>query len=77
MTALPTAMGVGTMYSRKAKIQEGEFTQTIYNLIREQKYEEARTILLTQLEYFPTSRAALSLLAYCSFALQDFANAVK
>jgi len=66
-----------SMYGRKTKLQEGEFTQVVYNLIADQRYDEARQILNVQLEYFPQSRAALSLLAYCSYMMQDWQNAVK
>ena len=45
---------------------------TIYTMIKEQRYDEAVQILHYQLQVFPRSRAALSLIAYCQYYLQDF-----
>lgn len=78
LTSMPTAFGgAGTMGGRPSsvKVKEGDFTSTIYSLISEQKYEEAKTILLNQLDYFPDNRAALSLYAHCQYMLRDFAGA--
>ena len=54
------------------QIQDGQFTATVYTLIREGRLEEVITILNKQLQTSPRSRAALSLLAYCYYNLQDF-----
>jgi len=59
------------------QIAEGQYTSTIYTLIRDQKYDEASRILQMELQNFPRSRAALSLLAYCYYYLQDFTNAAQ
>ena len=76
MTAMPTAFGAGTMGGRPpVKVKEGEFTTTVYTLINEQKYEEVKFILQNQLDYFPESRAALSLYGYVQYMLQDFQGA--
>lgn len=56
---------------------EGTLTSTVYGLIREEKYGEATKILLTQLESFPRSRAALSLLGYCLYMQADFRSAAQ
>ncbi|KAL7061792.1 hypothetical protein AAHC03_0241 [Spirometra sp. Aus1] len=56
-------------------LREGEFTSTIYGFIKEQKYTEAVAVLTQQLYAHPSSRAALSLLGYCYYQLQDFVNA--
>lgn len=58
-----------------SQLREGEFTGTIYGFIKEQKYTEAVQVLTQQLYAHPTSRAALSLLGYCYFQMQDFVNA--
>ncbi|CAH8299906.1 unnamed protein product [Schistosoma turkestanicum] len=57
------------------KMKEGEFTAAIYGAIKDQKYKETVNILNQQLLVHPTSRAALSLLGYCYYQLQDFVSA--
>ncbi|VDP18983.1 unnamed protein product [Schistosoma margrebowiei] len=57
------------------KIKEGEFTAAIYGAIKDQKYKEAVNMLNQQLLVHPSSRAALSLLGYCFYQLQDFVGA--
>jgi len=59
----------------RAQIREGEFTKTVYQHIQEQQYDQAVKILSNELNNFPTSRCALSLLGYCYYHMQDFANA--
>lgn len=56
-------------------IREGEFTATIYGFIKEQKYREAVSVLNQQLELHPGNRAAMSLLGYCFYQMQDFVSA--
>ena len=56
-------------------IAEGEYTATIYGWIKEQEYDKAIAVLQMQVQNFPRSRAALSLLAYCQYYSQDFASA--
>jgi tetratricopeptide repeat protein 30 len=53
------------------------YTATIYGYIRDQKYEEAVRVLQIELETHPHSRAALSLLGYCYYHLQQFPLAVS
>jgi len=50
-------------------------TKTVYHHIMEQHYEEAIRILSNELQNFPSSRCALSLLGYCYYHQQDFHNA--
>lgn len=57
------------------KLKEGEFTAAIYGAIKDQKYKEAVNMLNQQLLVHPSSRAALSLLGYCFYQLQDFVSA--
>lgn len=54
------------------QIQDGQYTATVYTLIREGRLEEVVTILNKELQLSPRSRAALSLLGYCYYNLQDF-----
>lgn len=54
------------------QVKEGEYTTTIYGLIKNQKFHEAIQILSQELENHPKSRAALSLLGYCYFQVQSF-----
>ncbi|XP_037332946.2 intraflagellar transport protein 70A isoform X2 [Pungitius pungitius] len=55
-------------------IKDGEYTATIYKLIKDSQYVEAIHILNGQLHKHAKSRAALSLLGYCYFHIQDFTN---
>jgi tetratricopeptide repeat protein 30 len=56
-------------------VPDGQYTQTIYSLIRDQKYKEVISILNNELQFSPRNRAALSLLGYCYFYIQDYGNA--
>eukprot|EP00742_Colponemidia_sp_Colp-10_P002065 GILJ01002206.1.p1 GENE.GILJ01002206.1~~GILJ01002206.1.p1 ORF type:complete len:660 (+),score=124.52 GILJ01002206.1:316-2295(+) len=71
MTAIGTAMPLGAN-SMQRQIPEGQYTSTVYSLIRDGKHEEVIRILTFELQNFPRSRAALSLLAYCYYQVQDF-----
>eukprot|EP00164_Ancoracysta_twista_P001866 GFYU01002454.1.p1 GENE.GFYU01002454.1~~GFYU01002454.1.p1 ORF type:complete len:669 (+),score=188.50 GFYU01002454.1:138-2144(+) len=57
------------------QIPEGQYTQTIYTLILEEKYSEVVRILSLELQNFPRSRAALSLIGYSYYHMQDFRSA--
>ncbi|XP_071132605.1 intraflagellar transport protein 70A-like isoform X3 [Mytilus edulis] len=57
------------------QLKEGEYTSTIYGLVKDQRYNDAVQILNNQLQSHQKSRAALSLLGYCYFQMQDFVNA--
>jgi tetratricopeptide repeat protein 30 len=54
------------------QIPDGQYTATVYTLIREGRLEEVTTILNKELQISPRSRAALSLLGYCYFNIQDY-----
>ncbi|XP_029015021.1 tetratricopeptide repeat protein 30A isoform X2 [Betta splendens] len=58
-------------------IKDGEYTATIYRLIKEGQYVEAIHILSGQLQKHTKSRAALSLLGYCYYHIQDFTSAAE
>ncbi|XP_064601290.1 intraflagellar transport protein 70A-like [Liolophura sinensis] len=57
------------------QLKEGEYTSTIYGMIRDQRYAEAVQLLNQQLQSHQKSRAGLSLLGYCYYQMQDFVNA--
>lgn len=61
----------------RSGIPEGTYTETIYGLIKDQKYAECAHILSIERQSFPRSRAALSLLAYCQYQMQDFTSAAS
>ncbi|XP_065221761.1 intraflagellar transport protein 70A [Planococcus citri] len=63
------------MFQTNKRIKEGEYTKTIYMMIKDQNYNEAIILLNNILDFNLNSRAALSLLAYCYFQVQDFVNA--
>jgi len=50
-------------------------TKVVYDHIKEQQYDDAVRILSNELQNFPRSRCALSLLGYCYYHMQDFHNA--
>lgn len=56
-------------------IADGQFTSTIYGLIRDGKCADAIPLLVEQLHWSPQSRAALSLLGYCYYYVGQFAEA--
>ncbi|XP_060945938.1 intraflagellar transport protein 70A [Limanda limanda] len=60
-----------------AAIKDGEYTATIYKLIKDGHYLEAIHILNGQLQKHTKSRAALSLLGYCYYHIQEFINAAE
>ncbi|ESL07041.1 hypothetical protein TRSC58_05276 [Trypanosoma rangeli SC58] len=73
-----TTSGGGTTLGRiQAQVQEGNFTSTVYGYIRDHQYDEAIEILLLQLEEFPRSRAAISLIAYCYYHVGDFDESAR
>ena len=45
----------------QSSVPEGKYTETVYTLIKDQKYADAIQILGIELQSFPRSRAALSL----------------
>ncbi|XP_065899336.1 intraflagellar transport protein 70A-like [Dysidea avara] len=58
-----------------SRIPEGQYTQTVYGMIKEQKYAEVVHILNAELQNHPKSRAALSLLGFCYYRSQEFSSA--
>jgi tetratricopeptide repeat protein 30 len=58
-------------------LPDGEYTTTIYTAIKEHRYLDAIDIIQIELQNFPRSRAALSLLAHCCYMIGDFPAAVS
>jgi tetratricopeptide repeat protein 30 len=68
-----TGAGGATLGRIQTQVADGQFTATIYGLIRDHKYAEAVEILTEQLEpNFPKNRACCSLLAYCYYHMGNF-----
>ncbi|MEW5303639.1 MAG: hypothetical protein WDW36_006311 [Sanguina aurantia] len=59
-------------FGQQRSIPDGQYTQVIYTLIREQKFNEAILYLLDELRNIPESRAALSLLGYCYYYIGQY-----
>eukprot|EP00746_Dinoflagellata_sp_MGD_P071276 gnl/MRDRNA2_/MRDRNA2_29060_c0_seq1.p1 gnl/MRDRNA2_/MRDRNA2_29060_c0~~gnl/MRDRNA2_/MRDRNA2_29060_c0_seq1.p1 ORF type:complete len:643 (-),score=152.81 gnl/MRDRNA2_/MRDRNA2_29060_c0_seq1:233-2161(-) len=60
-----------------AAVREGEMTKRVYTYIMEQQYDGAVRILSNELQNFPKSRCALSLLGYCYYHQQNFPSAAQ
>jgi len=70
---LTVAGGATTSLSgRPPMAPPGGYTQTVYAYIKEGRYEEVVRILTHELDNFPRSRAALSLLGYSYYQLGNF-----
>ncbi|OAJ42453.1 hypothetical protein BDEG_25904 [Batrachochytrium dendrobatidis JEL423] len=54
------------------QIPEGKYTATVYSFIRDGRFHDVIKILSNEIQVSPKSRAALSLLAYCHYHVQDF-----
>ncbi|KAI8915963.1 hypothetical protein EDD86DRAFT_185328 [Gorgonomyces haynaldii] len=70
-----TSMQMGIPPSNVSQIPEGKITSTVYQLIRDARYQEVIKLLTTEIQTRPKSRSCLSLLAYCYYQTQDFLNA--
>ncbi len=58
-------------------LPQGEYTVTVYSAIKEGRYNDAVDVLQIELQNFPRSRAALSLLGYCFYQTSDFVSATQ
>jgi tetratricopeptide repeat protein 30 len=76
-TASNAAFALSSVPTHLNQVSEGRLTFTIYSLIRKRKYAEVIRLLSPELQTRPTSRAALSLLAYCYYQRHDFLNAAS
>ncbi|KAL3133916.1 hypothetical protein ABBQ32_008370 [Trebouxia sp. C0010 RCD-2024] len=63
------------LVANRSPVAQGQVTASIYGHIREGRYDDAIHILEWELQNFPTSRAALSMMAYALFQAEDFAAA--
>ncbi|KAI8836789.1 hypothetical protein BJ741DRAFT_605193 [Chytriomyces cf. hyalinus JEL632] len=59
------------------QLPEGKYTATIYGMIRDTRFQDVIKLLTNELQSFPKSRAALSLLAYCFYQVQDFSSSAN
>lgn len=57
------------------QIPEGKYTATVYKWIQQEQWSDAIGLLSFQLQLSPNSRAALSLLAYCYYQVEQYENA--
>ncbi|KAI9337052.1 hypothetical protein DFJ73DRAFT_798584 [Zopfochytrium polystomum] len=57
------------------QVAEGKYTATIYAYVRDGRFADVIKLLSNELQAFPRSRAALSLLAYSYYQIQDFVAA--
>ena len=67
--------GIGVAPTSFSQVADGKYTSTIYTLIRDGRFADAIKLLYNQLQLSPKSRAALSLLGYCYYQNQAFADA--
>ncbi|KAL0992582.1 hypothetical protein UPYG_G00095310 [Umbra pygmaea] len=58
-------------------IKDGEYTATVYKMIKDGRFGEAIHILSNEQQKQAKSRAALSLLGYCYYHMQDFSSAAE
>ncbi|XP_072944297.1 intraflagellar transport protein 70A [Epargyreus clarus] len=58
------------------QISDGQYTKTIYTMIKESRYEDAIKALNDAINFNP-NRAGLSLLGYCYFRTQSFVEAAN
>ncbi|KAJ3183113.1 Tetratricopeptide repeat protein 30A [Geranomyces variabilis] len=81
----PARTSVGTSYFGAGgptpagffQVPEGKYTTTIYSYIRDGRYNDVIKVLSNELNTAPESRPVLSLMGYCYFMLQDFAQAAN
>ncbi|CAM9947291.1 unnamed protein product, partial [Hapterophycus canaliculatus] len=48
------------------------YTSIVYTAIKDTRFPEAVHLLTSELGNFPRNRAALSLLSYCYYQMQDY-----
>ena len=58
-------------------LPQGEYTVTVYSAIKDGRYNDAIDVLQIEMQNFPRSRAALSLLGYCFYQTSDFVSATQ
>ncbi|KAJ8674102.1 hypothetical protein QAD02_005364 [Eretmocerus hayati] len=68
---------MSTTFIHNIQIKDGEYTKTIYTMIKEQRYAETIHVLSILLDSYSSSRQCISLLAHCYFYTQDFIAAAN
>eukprot|EP00892_Ulva_mutabilis_P003389 jgi/Ulvmu1/1421/UM011_0150.1 len=58
-------------------MMDGQYTSTVYSLIKDGRFSEAMGCLETVLEILPSNRAALSLLGYCYYHYGHYESACQ
>jgi len=61
----------------QGRVADGQFTNTVYGWIKDGKFQDAIRVLERELQSFPKSRAALSLLGYCYYFTSQFAMSAQ
>ena len=69
---LSDSIGSGVTPTSFTQIPEGKYTLTIYSFIRDGRFQDVIKILSNELGTSPKNRAALSLLGYSYYQIQDF-----
>ncbi|XP_058116473.1 tetratricopeptide repeat protein 30 homolog [Anopheles ziemanni] len=64
------------MFSQNMIIRDGEYTKTIYTMIKEERFQDAINTL-NGIPESSTTRAGLSLLGHCYYQIQDFIEAAN
>ncbi|XP_026742442.1 tetratricopeptide repeat protein 30A [Trichoplusia ni] len=64
------------MMDQTMQIKDGQYTKTIYTMIKETRYDEAIKALNEAINFSP-NRAGLSLLGFCYFRTQSFVEAAN
>jgi hypothetical protein len=58
-----------------SQIPSGKYTTIVYSLIRDEKYQAVIDLFMSDLQTNTENRASNSLLGYCYYKLEDYANA--
>uniref|UniRef100_A0A915DKY2 Tetratricopeptide repeat protein 30 n=1 Tax=Ditylenchus dipsaci TaxID=166011 RepID=A0A915DKY2_9BILA len=78
LTAIPSQTTISLCSKNvDVPIKDGEFTSTVYGMIKENRFTDAMRVLQYELQRAPDSRAALSLLGFCYYNIQDYIMAAE
>jgi tetratricopeptide repeat protein 30 len=77
MATVATTIAQNAHGGSTAQLGAGTMTKCIYSFIAAGQFAKAIEALTEQLQNHGTSRAALSLLAYCHYSTQSFAKAAE
>lgn len=76
-TAYGTGGGLQVGPGGVPRVSDGQFTSTLYGWIKDGKFFDVIKVLERELQAFPKSRAALSLLGYCYYQANQFPQAAQ